>query len=179
MIVNILAKRYAKALLEPLTEEDAGSVRKYLDNFQNLLQVSPEMRKLFLSPVFGLEEKRGVLKVLSERLGFSGETRRFLGLLLEKDRLRYFREIRTFYETLLYERKNRVKAHVTSYNSLSQDHEELLKESLRHLTKKDVELDIRVDPSLIGGLVVRIGDVIYDGSIKGQLINIKEGLLGK
>jgi len=59
MIGNVVAKRYAKALIEPLKEKDIEVVRKDLDSFQNLLHISKDMRKLLLSPVFGLEEKRG------------------------------------------------------------------------------------------------------------------------
>lgn len=179
MIGNVLAKRYAKALLEPLKEEDVEVVRKDLDTFQNLLQISPEMRKLLLSPVFGLEEKKGVLQLLSKRTGFCRESQRFFELLLEKDRFRYFKEIRNLFEALLYERKNRVKAYVISSNSLSPFHEKELKERLKRLTKKEVDLDVKIDPALIGGMVIMIGDMIYDGSIKGQLGKIKERLLGK
>jgi len=119
------------------------------------------------------------MKVLSEKVGFSKESQRFFELLLEKDRLRYLKEIRNSFETLLYDRRNKVKAHVISFNSFSPTYEEMLKERLRHLTKKEIDLDMRTDPSLIGGLIIRIGDIIYDGSIKGQLTNMKEGLLGK
>lgn len=179
MISNVLAKRYAKALLEPLREEELEVVRKDLDTLQTIMQSSKEMRTLLISPVFGLEEKKGVFQILSKRIGFSREAQRFFELLLEKDRLRYFKEIRAFFEVLLYERKNKVKAHVISSNSFSPSYEGELRKRLMQLTKKEVDLDIKTDPSLLGGMVVRIGDVIYDGSIKGQLINIKEGLLGR
>lgn len=179
MIGNVLAKRYAKALIEPLREDDVEVVRKDLDTFQNIFQISPEIRKLFLGPVFGFEEKKNVLQVLSERLGFSRKSHRFFELLLEKDRLKYLKEIRAFFENLLYERRNKMKAYVTSSDSFSTTHEKTLKDRLKDLTKKDIELDIRTDPSIIGGLVIKIGDVIYDGSIKGQLNSIKEGLLEK
>ncbi len=179
MIGTIIAKRYAKALLETLKEKDVEVIRKDLDSFQNLLHISKEMRKLLLSPVFGLEEKKSVLKVLSEKVGFFKDSLRFFELLIENDRMRYLKEIRNSFETLLYDRKNRVKAHVISFNTFSSTYEEMLKERLRRLTKKEIELDVRTDPSLIGGLIIRIGDVIYDGSIKGQLTNIKEELLGK
>jgi F-type H+-transporting ATPase subunit delta len=179
MIGNVLAKRYAKALLEPLNAEKAEVVKKDLDTFQQILQISPEMKKLLLSPIFGLEEKKGILKLLSEKVGFCREAQRFFELLLEKDRLKYFKEIKTFFEELLYERKKRVKAYVISSNSFSSAYEAELRERLKRLTKREVDMDIKTDPSLIGGVVIRIGDVIYDGSIKGQLSSLKEGLLGK
>lgn len=179
MRVNVIAKRYARALLETLREEDVEIVRKDLHTFQNLIQTSLEMRKLFSSPVFGLEEKKRILRVLSEKVGFSKESQRFFDLLLDKDRLRYLKEIRDSFEALLYERRNRVKAHVISFNIFPHTYEEMLKERLRYLTKKEIELDVRTDPSLIGGFIVRIGDLIYDGSIKGQLNSIKEKLLGR
>lgn len=177
MIGNVLAKRYAKALLESLKEEEVEVVRKDLETFQVILQSSQETRKLLLSPVFSLEEKKGVIKILSERIGISKESQNFFELLIEKDRLRYFKEVRTSFETLLYERRNRVKAYVISSNSFSPYYESQLRERLRHITKKEIDMDIKTDPSLIGGLIVKIGDVIYDGSIKGHLSNIKEELL--
>ena len=84
MIGNVLAKRYAKALIEPLREDDVEVVRKDLDTFQNIFRISPEIRKLFLNPVFGFEEKKNVLQVLSERLGFSKKSHRFFELLLKR-----------------------------------------------------------------------------------------------
>jgi len=177
MIGNILAKRYARALLESLREEEVEPVRRDIETFEAILRDSMEMRKLLLSPIFSPEEKKGIIKTLSERIGLSKASQGFLGLLIEKDRLGYFKEIRTSFEGLLYERRNKVKAYVTSSNSFSPSHEALLRERLRELTKKEVDMDIKTDPSLIGGLVVRIGDVIYDGSIKGQLNSMKEELL--
>ena len=177
MIGNVLAKRYAKAFLELLREDEIEAVRKDFDTLQSLMQSSTELRKLFLSPVFKPEEKKGVLKLLSERAGFSKESQRLFELLIEKERLKYFKEIKTFFEAFLYERKNKVKAYVISSDIFPPSYKAELIKSLKKITKKEIDLNIKTDHSLIGGLVVRIGDVIYDGSIKGQLINIKKGLL--
>lgn len=177
MIGNILAKRYAKALMESLKKEEVIGARKAIENLNTLLQSSREMRRLFLSPVFSLEEKKGVINALSEKIGFSKASQKFFDLLIEKDRLRYFKEIKNYFETLLYERENKVRAYVISSDSFSPSHQEELKTRLKDITRKEIDLDIKSDPAIIGGLVVRIGDVIYDGSIKGQLTNIREELL--
>lgn len=179
MIGNVLAKRYAKALMESLKKEEIEGIRRDIEGLYSMLQSSREMRSLLISPVFSLEEKKGVINALSEKSGFSKASQRFFDLLIEKDRLKYFKEIKSYFEALLYERENKVKAYVISSNSFSPSHQDELRTRLKSLTKKEVDMDIKSDPALIGGLVVRIGDVIYDGSIKGQLTNIREELLEK
>ena len=120
--------------------------------------------------------RKGVLDTLIERLGLSKVMRSFLLLLFDKGRIGFINSIDEFYQNLADELKGVARASVTSATELSADAIEKIRKGLSKRTGKEVILEINQDPSLIGGIVTRIGDLVLDGSIKTQLLGMRESL---
>jgi F-type H+-transporting ATPase subunit delta len=111
-----------------------------------------------------------------EKLDISAVIKSFVTLLFKKKRLGYIRDINEHYNKLADELKGIVRAELTSATELSSDSFEQIRSSLTKLTGKDVLLEAKIDPELIGGVVTRIGDLVLDGSIRTQLKNMRESL---
>lgn len=172
-----VARRYAKALLDIGREEG-----KYLDYgrelgaFLELCDKVPELLNVLSSKIIPSEERKRILSTVLERTDFSDVTKRFFQVLLEKERIGFIREINSYYTKMCDELQGIVRAKVVSAISLKEKPLEKLSEALRQFTGKKVILEVMEDPSLIGGVVVQIGDLVIDGSIKAQLEGLKESL---
>lgn len=172
-----VARRYAKALLDIGREEG-----KYLDYgkelgvFLDLCEKTPELLGVLSSKIIPSEERKKILDLVVEKAGFSEVTKRFFQVLLEKERIGFIRDINSYYTKLCDELQGIVRAKVTSAIPLKGKSVEKLSNALRQFTGKQVLLEIIEDPNLIGGVVVQIGDLVIDGSIKAQLEGLKESL---
>ena len=177
MIRSKVARRYAKAIFS-LGKED-GNFEQYgkeLKEFSNLLEQNRELSIFLLSRLIPLESRQGVLKKVLEKVGFSEVTNRFLMLLLEKERMDQLDGIWRYYEKLMDEAMNIVRAEIITPMPLSDSQREKLENALATFTGKKVKSVIETDPSLIGGVVVKIGDMVLDGSIKAQLEGLKQSI---
>jgi F-type H+-transporting ATPase subunit delta len=175
---EIIAKRYARALIR-IGQED-GQYEQYgreLRSFQELLGVSPELRAVMENPIYDKDQKKALFQALNARLKLSPMLTNFVFLLIEKRRLGYFGEIVACYDRLADEVAGRVRARVVSAIPLPQSSLQAIQGKLEAMTAKKVILTVQEDPSLIGGIVTQIGDVIYDGSIRTQLAGITETLM--
>lgn len=172
-----VARRYAKALLDIGQEE--GKYLEYgreLASFLRLCDLTPELLGVLSSKIIPSDDRKQVLGVILEKTSFSDVTKRFLQVLLEKERIGFIRDVHSYYTRLCDELQGVVRAKVRSAISLKKKSVERLNEALNQFTKKKVLLEIIEDPTLIGGVVVQIGDLVIDGSIKAQLEGLKESL---
>ena len=178
MTAGGLSRRYAKALADVAAERGVlEPVGRDLRAVAGLLKEHREAAAFFANPAIPLTDKRRVLQSLAERVGVSPLSARFLGLILERRRLPHLEEMAFAYEELIDERLSRVKATVTAAIPLPDPVLEQLKARLGTATGKEVYLQSRFDPTILGGLVAQVGGTIYDGSLKTQLRRMREHLL--
>jgi F-type H+-transporting ATPase subunit delta len=173
----IVAKRYARALLD-LGKED-GNLEKYgqeLTDVVELFDQSTELEAVLANPAFGFDSRRQVLDTLLEKLGLSPITKNFFRLLMDRGRIDAVRSIGTIYQGLLDEAKGITRAEVVSATSLDEAAVGRLSQALKDMAGREVELQVKEDPSLIGGVVARIGDLVLDGSVRTQLESLKDSL---
>lgn len=178
MRAGVPFKRYAKALVEVAAESgQLEPVGLELSAFAEVLQKSQELRAFFQNPSVLLQDKKRVLEALAEQARLSPLVKTSLGLLLERGELLALDLIFRAYEELKDERLGRLKGAVTSAVPLSDEEAVLLRERLERLAGKPVYLEGKVDPSLLGGLIVQLKSTVYDGSLRAQLLRMKEQLL--
>jgi F-type H+-transporting ATPase subunit delta len=172
-----IARRYARALL--LIGKEDGQTEKYraeLAGFAGLLAREKNLEQALINPLYNAAGREKVLKSIVAKLTLSGVMRSFLTLLFAKGRFAYLGSINDFYQRLADELKNIARASLVSATGLSSETVEKIRLALSKKTGKDIILKVEQDPSLIGGIVTRIGDLVLDGSIKTQLLNMKESL---
>jgi F-type H+-transporting ATPase subunit delta len=172
-----ISRRYAKALLLIGKEDDnAEKYKEELDGFANLVENEADLEQAINNPLYDAKERRSVLKIIIEKLGLSKVVSSFLLLLFDKGRFGYVNEINEFYQKLADELKGISRASLISASELSSEAVNKIRASLAKMTGREVILDIQQDPGLIGGVVTKIGDLVLDGSIKTQLLNMRESL---
>jgi len=172
-----VSKRYAKALLGLGREE--GRYQEYgkeLRDFAAFYESHPELSQAISNPAFTLEDRKGILKALLARSAISETIRNFLNLLLDKNRISAVGEISAFYEQLTDDVSNIVRAEVVVPRPLGGEAESKLGRALEQMTSKKVRMNVRQDKSILGGIIVKIGDLVVDGSVKAQVQGIKESL---
>lgn len=174
MTESTVARRYARALYEEA--ERAGSVEQIDDDMATIratLESSKELEAFFQSPIISREKKEAVVASLfGERL--ASLTRSFIGLLIEKQREDLFPEVARAYGALRDEQQGVVEATARTAIALSEEEEQHLVQALERKTGQTVRLRVVQDPALLGGVVVRIGDTVYDGSVRHQLETLRE-----
>ncbi len=177
-MIRTIAKRYARALVE-LSEEKKtiDKTRTDFAAFVSAVDSEPAMQKLFASPVFTPENKKAVIKELSGKLNMQATSQRFVEHLAETGRIRYIKDVYEAFLDILAEKQNRAVARVTTAVSLNNGYLGDIKKKLEELTGKQVDVDSKVDASLIGGARAQIGSVIYDGTIKNQLNKMRNQLV--
>ena len=170
-----VARRYAKALL--LIGKEDGLTEKYreeLGNISDLFAKEVELCQTITNPLYDVVQRKNVLRAVLEKLQLSRVMSSFLLLLFDKGRFGFLSKINEFYQKLADDIKGVAHASVISASALSTEALDKIRGSLSKLTGKEIILDIEQDPSLIGGIVTKIGDLVLDGSIKTQLLNMKE-----
>lgn len=169
-----VARRYAKAIVEkypdPKTLEAVG---KDLNAFSDLFEQTRFLKMTILNPAMPLEGKEAILEEISSKMGVSDPTKKALALILAKGRMGIIRFIAVEYERISFLALGKVRATVTSAMELSAEEKDSLQKSLSALSGKEAVMEIKVDPELIGGVVARIGSVVYDGSVANQLRGLK------
>jgi F-type H+-transporting ATPase subunit delta len=169
-----MAGRYATALFElALAENALDAVKADLDRFDALLAESADLARLVRSPVFGAEEQTKALAAVLDRAGIGGLAAKFLKVVTSNRRLFAVRDIIKGFRALVARHKGEVTAEVTLAEQPSEQHLAAVKDALKAVTKKDVQVDVKVDPSLIGGLVVKLGSRMVDTSLRTKLNAIK------
>jgi F-type H+-transporting ATPase subunit delta len=171
------ASTYAEALFEAARERDElEAVMEDLNEFSEALYGSEELRLFFYGGQVPEREKRRAIDALTEGMKLS--TRNFLKVLVDNGREGIFDDVVRRYEDLVKEHMGRVEVEVTTAVELSEDAMNRLRERLgKVLEGREVILETRVDPHLLGGAVFRFGGQMMDGSIRGRLESLREGML--
>lgn len=171
------ARRYARALFSIAREEDAiDAVRAELVQLSRLLAENPDLRNALFRPLHPVKERRAVLQDLSQRLGTSRSVGNFLVFLIDQRRLVEFEAIRAEYERLADEAAGRMQARVVAASELPAAQRERLRSALARRTGRDIDLVVEVDPELIGGAIAKVGSVVFDGSLRTQLSQLRDTL---
>ena len=170
-----MAGRYASALFFLARDSNAtDQVAASLDSFDRMIAESADLERLVRSPVFSAEEQVKALSVILDRSGITGVTANFIKLVASKRRLFSIRDMIRTYHLLNDSYRGVARAEVTSASPLTDANIAALKEQLKGVTGgKDVEITAKVDPSIIGGLVVKLGSRMVDGSLKTKLNSIR------
>lgn len=172
------ASRYARALFEvSLAETDPQRTERELAEIVSVLDGHAELKKALASPGVPATGKRGVLESLANRVGVSAPVRKLLLLLADRDRLELLPEVLAIVRELRQARDGVVQAELTTAEPLDQAQIAALQSRLSQATHREVIVQTRVDPAIIGGLVTRIGSTVYDGSVAAQLARIRGRLL--
>lgn len=177
MSISAISRRYAKALVNLGAEQKM--VERYGDELtkvSSILAAEDTLRLIVESPTFPMEKKTAILTDLSALLQLSDGMKNFLGLLLEKDRLRYLPQIEGNYRDFADELSGTLRARITSAAELTDAQRDAIGAGLEKQTGKKVQLKVHLDPSLIGGIKAEIGGKEFDGSIRTQLNRIEDTL---
>lgn len=177
IVTGPIADRYARALFM-LGEEmgDPASLLAEIDELTESATVIPELERVLFTPLYPRAERRGVVAELARRLEHSDETRSFAMLLVDENRVSLLPQIRDSLRALVEEAAGRVMATVTSARPLDTQALEKLRQALSQRVNAAVSVETEVDPSLIGGVIARVGDLVFDGSLRTQLDSLERSL---
>ena len=169
--------QYANALADVVLQQGAAEpARKQLADFEAAYKESAELRNFMASPAISREAKHGVIEKLVARIGASRILRNFLFVIVDNQRAHLLPEIAVSFEEVLRQRQGIAEAEVSSAVPLNDKQKTTLLQNLESVTGKKIQANYSLDPALLGGAVVRIGDTIYDGSVRNQLNRLRTRL---
>ncbi len=177
MIMGSIARRYAKALFGLAV--DAGRVEAWSTSLQALQQVvdgSPDLQDVLSNPVYSKEQRRAIVEKLGAALSLEAEPRSLRFLLGDRNRLGYLSAIVLTFRDLADAHLGRLRARVTSAVRLEDGQAQAIADKLSQATKAKVLLDRAVDPAILGGVVAQVGSLVYDGSVRTQLEDLRQQL---
>lgn len=177
--MGVYASRYARALVEVVLAEalNPEQVERQLQDFGELLAGSAELQEMFANPSVMLETKLKVVDALAQRLQMLHSLRNFIAVLLQNDRIAAYPEIFAEYRREMDARRNIGEAEIVSTRELDSEERAALEARAAGLTGKNIRAVYRQDPSLLGGVVLRIGTILYDGSVRGHLEKLRQQLV--
>jgi F-type H+-transporting ATPase subunit delta len=176
-IVSGMAGRYATALFELARDQRViDAVKADLERFEGLLSESPDLTRLVRSPVFSADQQGKALTAILARAGIGGLTAKFLQVVAQNRRLFAVRGVIKDFRTLVARHKGEMTADVTLAEKPDERQLAAIKDALRAVTGKDVQVDVKVDPSIIGGLIVKVGSRMIDSSLRTKLKSIKHAM---
>jgi F-type H+-transporting ATPase subunit delta len=172
------ANRYARALIDVGAKEQADlqQIERDLAGFVELFTQHPTLEKVMLNPAVPVSRKAAAVAELTSRVGTSPMVAKLLVLLAGRDRLVLLPDLLDAYRERLLDHQKVVRALVTTATTLAPDRALAIEQKLAQVTGRSVTLDTKIDPSIIGGVVARIGSTIYDGSVTRQLEKMKQRL---
>jgi len=175
--VSGVAERYASSLFElALAENAVAQVTADLDRFQAMLDESEDLRRFIASPVFSSEDQLKAIIALSAKAGISGYFANFLKVVAKHRRLFALPGMIRAFRIIAAEQRGEITAEVTSAHALTQAQEDELKAALKSVTGKNVTATVTVDPSILGGLIVKVGSRQIDTSLRTKLSTLKLAL---
>ena len=174
-----MAGRYAAALFELAKEQgQLAQVEADLKSFQAMLDESEDLRRLVRSPVISADEQAKALSAILGKAGLSALSVNFFRLITRNRRLFAVADMLKDFRTLLAMERGEVSADIASAHPLTPDQMAALKDALRAQVGKDVNMNTRVDPNLLGGLIVKLGSRMIDSSLRTKLNNLKVAMKG-
>ena len=172
-----MAGRYATALFELAAQANAvDAVKADLDRFDALIGDSADLARLVRSPVYSADEQGHAMSAVLQRAGIGGLAANFLKLVTANRRLFAVPDMIKSFRALVAKHKGEATAEVTVAEKLKDEHVEALRAALKAVSGKDVDLDIKIDPAIIGGLVVKLGSRMVDTSLRTKLNAIKHAM---
>ena len=177
MSMRASAARYARALLDvAIKESDPERAEQELAAFVDVVATHSDLQRVFDNPVVSAADKRAVVERVVERLGLNTPAAKILLLLAARGRLPLLPDLLDVYRERLMEHRRVVRAEVTTAAPLSPQREAELQERLASVAGRAVTMTTRVDPTIIGGVIARIGSTVYDGSVAAQLAKVRNRL---
>lgn len=175
-----IAGRYARAFAEVAAERkmDAEKTIQELDQLTALFQESHELHNVFLNPAVPHDQKIKLLDAIIKKMNGNAMLRNFMAVLIDQRRIGQIGEIAREFREQMDERMGIADAQIKSARELSASERKALETQLAGVTGKQIRAHYAEDPALMGGVVVRIGSTIYDGSVRGQLEKIKQQIVG-
>ncbi len=172
--------RYARAFQQVAVAQNLNvdSVRTQLSDFGKTFDDSRELREFLLNPSLAQTDKLKVLDAIAARIGVEKTVRNFIAVLMDHDRLHFLGEIVEEYSTLADEVNGISEVEIVSAKPLSDDERNLLQGKAGELAGTKVRVQWSEDAALLGGAVIRLGSTVYDGSVRGQLQQMKQHLAG-
>jgi F-type H+-transporting ATPase subunit delta len=178
MVTGSVSRRYARALLQIGVEEKSyEQIGNELRQLAAAIKLSPELASTLANPVFPRADRERVLRALLERIGAGPTVVNTIRLLLERERLNILVDLSRELDVLIDALAGRVNARVSSATPLDDTQRERLMRSLETLSGKKVDMVVHHDPSLLGGVVAQVGDIVYDGSLRTQLERMRHDLI--
>jgi len=171
------AKRFAKMFLNTVGIDAVPKALDELLSINGLIGKSREFRGLLENPLFAGDEREKVMKELEGKLKLSNTTLGFVRYLSEQRMIHALPDVIHLLTALFLEKKKRAKATVVTPVDTNRKYDAVLTSSLKKLTGRDIDIDYVIDPSLLGGILIKVGSTMYDSSIKGQLGLLKDDLL--
>jgi F-type H+-transporting ATPase subunit delta len=176
-LVFSVAGRYAAALFDLAREGDAiAAVKADLDRFDGLIAESPDLTRLVRSPVFSAEEQLQALTATLDGAGIGGLAAKFILLVTRNRRLFAVRDMVKAFRELVADYRGEATAEVTVAEPLKDEHGAALKSALRAVSGKDINLSVKIDPAIIGGVVVKLGSRMVDSSLRTKLNAIRHAM---
>jgi F-type H+-transporting ATPase subunit delta len=174
-IISGMAGRYAGALFElALDNKAVDAVKKDLDQFDALVADSADLNRLIRSPAFGADDQLKALSAVLAKAGIAGLAANFLRVITTNRRLFAVRDMIRAYRALVARHKGEVTAQITVAEKLSDKNLDALRSALKSVTGgKDIDLDVNIEPAIIGGLIVKVGSRMVDSSLRTKLNSIK------
>lgn len=177
MSIGALARRYARALIELASEQDqVAQIGQELKDFVDTWNGSDELRSVFANPEFSHAMRKAILVDVIQRAGLSQLSRNGILYIADRNRLQVLPDIVRAYAELAEEATGTVRAEVTSAAPLSEAYYLQLQKTLEQVTGHKVAIERKTDANLIAGVVTRVGDRVFDGSIRARLADLKESL---
>jgi F-type H+-transporting ATPase subunit delta len=172
------AARYARALLDVAVKEraDLERIDRELTAFGDLIRQHPALEHALLNPAVAAPRKSAAVAEISKRADYSPIVGKLLALLAERDRLILIPDLVAAYRERLLDYKKVVRAEVTTAMPLPDGRAQMIEASLAKATGRSVVLETKIDPGIVGGMIARVGSVVYDGSVTRQLEKMKERL---
>jgi len=175
--VSGVSGRYATALFELARDEKSvDAVKADLDKFNAMLDESADLKRLVRSPVFGADVQQKALAAVLDNAGITGIAANILKVLTANRRLFAVADVIRAFNVLVAKFRGEVMADVTVADALSDKNLDALKDALKSVAGKDVTLNVKVDPAIIGGVVVKLGSRMIDGSLRTKLNSIKHAM---
>ncbi|MFP2901905.1 ATP synthase F1 subunit delta [Corallococcus sp. 4LFB] len=179
-MVNVsIARRYARAILDVAAEGNrTDAVAEQLNAFAAVVGQSPDLSDVLLNPAYSRAQRNSVVEALLKAMPSPAEPAlaNALRLLVDRSRLGYLPDIARLYRDMADARAGRVRGQVTSAAPLSPDAVSRLQQSLQQLTQRNVVLETKVDPSVLGGVAAQVGGTLYDGTLRTQLEEMRRQL---
>lgn len=176
---TILANRYAKALFSVAQEENAlDEYAKSLNEIATTMSTLPEFKDGVTNPLYPVDVRCKVMAHVAQAMGAAQVVMNFLDLVIHKKRAAYIPDIAEAFQILIDTQRNICQGTVVTAMPLTTELNDKLQATLEKITGKKVVLSIKTDPSIIGGIIAKVGDLVLDGSIRSQLQGLKESIKG-